>query len=312
MTQAAPRELFPYQADVLGKTRTLISEGRIRLIWQAPTASGKTIMATALTGEAVADGKRVIFCVSHVPLIDQTVEKFLSEGIEGIGVIQGDHPLASPSAPVQICSIQTLANRCIPSADLVFIDEVHRWHDTYAAWIEDPAWSHVPFIGMSATPWREGLADYFDDVVTVATTRELIRLGYLCPFRVFAPSHPDLSKVKTLAGDYDLAQLSALMSSPARVRDIARTDLKLGEDRAGFCFCVSRAHAKAVRDAFLACGIPTAYIDCETARDEREAIKAAFHSGDVRIVCNVGVLTTGIDWDVRIIILARPTNGASP
>jgi hypothetical protein len=29
--------------------------------------------------------------------------------------------------------------------------------------------------------------------------------------------------------------------------------------------------------------------------------------GDVQVVCNIGCLTTGIDWDVRCIILARPT-----
>jgi DNA repair protein RadD len=36
-------------------------------------------------------------------------------------------------------------------------------------------------------------------------------------------------------------------------------------------------------------------------------VRAKFASHELRIVCNVGILTTGIDWDVRCIILARPT-----
>jgi hypothetical protein len=44
-----------------------------------------------------------------------------------------------------------------------------------------------------------------------------------------------------------------------------------------------------------------------TSREDREAIKQAFQSGATRIVVNVGVLTTGVDWDVRCLILARPT-----
>src|SRR5258708_9633418 len=40
---------------------------------------------------------------------------------------------------------------------------------------------------------------------------------------------------------------------------------------------------------------------------EGSAIAKGFHAGEVDVVCNVGCLTTGIDWDVRCIILARPT-----
>jgi DNA or RNA helicases of superfamily II len=53
--------------------------------------------------------------------------------------------------------------------------------------------------------------------------------------------------------------------------------------------------------------VTTAYVDMHTSREEREAIKHSFQSGAVRIVVNVGVLTTGVDWDVRCLILARPT-----
>jgi DNA repair protein RadD len=49
------------------------------------------------------------------------------------------------------------------------------------------------------------------------------------------------------------------------------------------------------------------YMDGDTPREEREAIFSRFRSGKARIIANVGVLTIGIDLDVRCIIDAKPT-----
>jgi superfamily II DNA or RNA helicase len=62
-----------------------------------------------------------------------------------------------------------------------------------------------------------------------------------------------------------------------------------------------------LQDKFQGSGIVAGYIDAYTDRAERNRIAAAFHRGEIKVVCNVGCLTTGIDWDVRCIILARPT-----
>jgi DNA repair protein RadD len=70
---------------------------------------------------------------------------------------------------------------------------------------------------------------------------------------------------------------------------------------------VDRAHAKHLQLHFPAAGVQTAYIDAFTSACERLEIERRFHSGEIKVVCNVGCLTTGIDWDVRCIILARPT-----
>jgi hypothetical protein len=48
-------------------------------------------------------------------------------------------------------------------------------------------------------------------------------------------------------------------------------------------------------------------MDAHTKVEERLKIRSQFHAGEIVVVCNVGVLTTGIDWDVRCLILARPT-----
>jgi DNA repair protein RadD len=107
--------------------------------------------------------------------------------------MQAQHRLTDSSQPIQIASVQTLMPRDIPPADLVFIDEAHRWFDFYRRWMLDLEWANTPFVGLSATPWTKGLGAYYEQLIIAATTQDLIDQGYLSNFKVFAPSHPDLS-----------------------------------------------------------------------------------------------------------------------
>jgi superfamily II DNA or RNA helicase len=160
---------------------------------------------------------------------------------------------------------------------------------------------------MDAEAGMGEFANHYDDLIVAATTTELMAKGFLSPFRVFAPSHPDLSSVKVVRGDYDEGQLSKAMNQPALVGDIVSTWLRLGEDRRTLCFAVDRAHARRIADEFEAAGVPTGYVDANTPAAERVRIGKRLREGQIKVVCNVFCLTTGVDWDVRCIILARPT-----
>jgi superfamily II DNA or RNA helicase len=141
---------------------------------QAPTGAGQTIMATSLINAMVAAGLRSIFCVSSLSLIDQTVTRLEEEGIFDIGIVQGDHPRANPRALVQICSIQTMRRRGARRRRPYRL-ETHVWHDAYETWVRDPAWARVPFIGLTATSWRKGLGLFFDKLIKVSSTDDLIK-----------------------------------------------------------------------------------------------------------------------------------------
>jgi superfamily II DNA or RNA helicase len=71
--------------------------------------------------------------------------------------------------------------------------------------------------------------------------------------------------------------------------------------------CVNRRHAQHVSERFVEAGVVAEYMAGLTPREEREAIFDCFRSGKTRIICNVGVLTIGVDLDVRCIIDAKPT-----
>lgn len=299
--------LHPHQEKALADLRASLMAGHRRPMLQAPTGAGKTVLASAIVEGALSKGKRVLFVVPFLDLIDQTFARFAEQGITCTAAIQGQHPATDASQPIQIASIQTLQRRRLPQADVVVVDEAHRLYKFFGEWMAMPEWQKVPFIGLSATPWTKGLGRYYDDLIVAATTAELIDKGFLSPFKTFAPAHPDLSKVKTVAGDYHEGQLAEVMSQPVLVADIVSTWLRLGEDRPTLCFAVDRAHARRIADEFEAAGVAAAYVDGETPTDERERIKARFQDGRIKVIVNIATMTTGVDLDVRCIVLARPT-----
>jgi len=312
------------QADALDALRDAVRDNKRRICMQAPTGWGKTVLTCALVESARQRGKKVLFTVPAISLVDQTYEMFVSHGITEVGVIQATNPLYDWAQPIQIASVQTLMKRERPLADIVLIDECHIWFDYYGKWMgthdhRPPPWDTVPFIGLSATPWRKGLGSWYDHFHKASTTQEMINAGHLSPFRVFAPSHPDLSNVRTVAGDFHEGELSAAMQEGRLVADAVETWIKLAENRPTLCYGVDRAHAKALMTKFQAAGISCAYQDAYTKDADRidkatgervpgrKAIKTGFHDGTYKVVCNVGTLTTGIDWDVRCISMCRPT-----
>lgn len=307
-------DLDEHQRRAEDMLRHSLATGHKRPMLQAPTGAGKTVIGARVVEGAIAKGNPVIFAVPFLSLVDQTVERFAEQGITCVGIIQADHPGTDPDQPVQVASVYTLMKRTIPRAGIVLIDEAHRWFDFYADWMTRPEWERIPFVGLSATPWTKGLGKHYDDLLIPTTTKQLIntvnpRTGrtYLSPFKVFAPSHPDLSKVRTVAGDYHEGELSDAMSQPVLIADAVSTWLKLGENRPTLCFAVDRAHARKLADQFEEEGVPTGYVDMDTPPDERARIGERLKNGQIKVVCNVYTLTTGIDWDVRCIILARPT-----
>ena len=298
------RALRPHQTRGMETLKHSLRAGKRRPLLQMPTGAGKTLLAAHIIKGALDKAKKVAFVVPALSLIDQTVAAFEREGIYCVGVMQGFHERTDFEAPVQVCSVQTLARRKKPEVDLVIVDEAHVLHKSLLSWISKLM---VPVIGLSATPWTRGLGQHYDDLIIATTTAELIEHGFLAPFRAFAPSEPDLSKVGTSAGDFKQDELADVMDQPGITGDIIQTWLEKGEDRQTFAFCVNREHARHVCERFVEADVAAEYMDGMTPREDREETFRRFTSGDTRIICNVGVLTTGIDLDVRCIIDAKPT-----
>jgi DNA repair protein RadD len=324
--------LYPDQAAGLSSIVAAIRSGHDRVVFKLPTGGGKTVIAAKMAEGAVRKRNRMYFVVDAISLIDQTVQRFYENGIRDVGVIQAEHPATNYAMPVQVASIQTLDRRTkrrsptfdepdrmvrdfsrLPDADLVVVDECHCQYAVLYEWMQ---WcreqgKRMVFVGLSATPYARGMGRHWDQLVVGGSLREMIAAGRLSQYKIFAASHPDLTGVRTRLGDYVESELSEAMQAGALVGDTVKHWLKHGQGRPTLAYCVDRTHAKHMQQQFESAGIPAGYIDAHVEAPDRQLIADQFHRGDLKIVVSVGCLTKGVDWDVRCIILARPTRSES-
>ena len=318
--------LFPSEATLLplrGRQpqaiegiKQAIREGHKRIMLQLPTGGGKTVLSSHLITGALAKGNRVMFCVPRLSLIDQTVERFVQNGIRDIGVIQGQHRLTNPYACVQVASIQTLVRREIPDVTFIILDEAHIQRKEINALLQSEEWKDKIVIGLSATPWSKGLGLIWTRLIIGATTRDMIEEGWLSPLRGFSvPDEfmPDTSKIHTnFDGDYVEGEAEKEMSKDVIVGNVVDTWLKhrdLGNhpgDRT-FMFCVNRTHAQKMQQAFEKKGIPCGYIDGTMDADEREEVFKRYRAREIKIISSIDTIGIGVDEDVRCIVYTRLT-----
>ena len=310
--------LRPYQEQAVQALRSALAGGAARMMLYSPTGSGKTEIAMAIIRCAQAKGKKVVFLVNRVHLVEQASRRFTKAGIRH-GIIQAGNT-TRVYENVLIASIQTVARRGLPNADILLIDEAHgvAGSKDYRAVI---AAAGVPVIGLSATPFARGLGKHYDELggalfeqlVVAATIPELIAATHLVDCEVYAPSEPDMSGIRQSRNafgelDYSDADVGRAVDRPELVGDIVAHWLRLAKGTPTICFAANIAHSKHIVRQFHAAGVAAEHIDCYTSAQERQAILRRLETGATSIVSNVGVLAEGWDFPAcKTLILARPT-----
>lgn len=306
-------EARQYQATAVQNLRVGLAEGFKRQILSSPTGSGKTEMGMILVRGALAKKKRVGFLCNRIHLVGQTSQRFHRAGIDH-GIIQGENTTRTYENVI-VASIQTVARRGMPDVDLLIIDEAHgvAGSKDYRKVISQHG---GPVIGLSATPFSKGLGKHYEDLggalfeqmVIAATIQDLIDQGFLVDCDVYAPSSPDLSKVKITAGDYNEKELGEAVDKPDLVGDIVREWKRHADGTPTVCFATNIAHSKHIVEQFLAAGVSAEHVDCYTDDIERASILSRVASGQTTVISNVGILCEGWDFPAcKTLILARPT-----
>jgi superfamily II DNA or RNA helicase len=307
--------LRPYQTDLLDGLRCAVIGGSKRVVAYLPTGGGKTELAIEIIRRHLAKGGRVMFVVHLLELVEQTSKRFTSLGI-GHGIVQGVHEKTDRTKDVQVCSIQTLNRRDFPpTVTMMIIDEAHHaTSKTYRKFIAEHR--HLHIIGLTATPFSNGMGAedpaiggaLWQEMVLGPTISELTDAGWLVPADIYAPSSPDLTGVRTTAGDYNEADLAERSNQVKLVGDIVDHWVRLAKGMQTVCFAVDIAHSKHITQRFVDRGIAAEHIDAYSKPEERSAILGRLRSGATKVVSNCAVLAEGFDMpSMGCMILARPT-----
>ena len=263
-----------------------------------------------------AKGNKAIIVVHGRKLVDQASKRLEQNGVDH-GVMMANHWRCRPNLPIQVCSISTLHRRRetmkLPDAALLIIDEAHQSASASYKWLVN-FYEGAHFLAVTATPnIARGLRHVADEVVYPISMRELIGQGFLVSAEYYCPSKPILGGVHIdkKTGDYKLDELGEVMQKASLYGDMIGSYRKFADGLPTLLFCVSVKHSKEVCASFNQAGIPAEHMDASTPDCERGPIIARLEEGLTKVVCNVGILTTGVDIPaVQCIMLARPTKSS--
>lgn len=287
-----------------------------RILGVAPTGFGKTVVYAHIAAGTARKGKRVVILEPRDFLLEQTSDT-LKEFNVPHGILVGGQ-YGTPRNQVVVASVYTLAKRLkhFPPPDLIIPDEAHHCvpGSTYAKCVDAFPQAHV--LGVTASPQRldgTGLGEMFDDMVVGPTTAELIALGRLVPFDVYASATPlDLSGVKRRAGDYAAGELETAMDKPTLVGSAVAHYQRLGAGKLAVAFCVSIKHAENEAAGFRAAGIPAQAVHGKMDRDLIKRYMGAFRRREILVLTAADLISEGFDLpQIEVAILRRPTQSLS-
>jgi len=287
-----------YQIEAIEKIRTAYSKGYKAPCLVAPCGAGKSIIVSEMAKRTTEKKNRVLFIVHRKELCEQIENTLRSWGV--------DMDLCT------VAMVQTISRRIekIEEPKLIIVDENHHaLTSSYKKIFEK--FKDVHRIGVTATPQRlsgEGLIAVNDVLIETVTCKWLIENKFLAPFKYFAPPVANIQGLKIKNGEFEVGDCEKKLNIPAICGDVIKYYKEKADGKKAICYCVSVTHSKAMVDTFNRHGIVAAHIDGTTPKDSRSEIVDKFRTGEIRILCNMDIISEGFDVpDCEVSILLRPT-----
>lgn len=212
----------------------------------------------------------------------------------------------------------------------VIVDECHLVNSNggmYKTFFEDV---QRKIVGLTATPYRLSTSGggamlkfitrtrpkIFSDVIYHCQVSELLAKGFLARLNYYDLTRIDLTRVRSnsTGADYDEKSLSAEFARVDIYSYITNTVKRLLRPKSGIPRKGILIFTMFTREAqMIASAIPeSAFVSGETPATERDRILGDFKSGKIKVLANVGVLTTGFDYpELDTVVLVRPTKSLS-
>jgi DNA repair protein RadD len=216
---------------------------------------------------------------------------------------------------------------------LIVVDEAHRvLAPTYKAVTDSLFGKNCRLIGLTATPGRsinndvenKRFSKYFNDKkLEIDTPNGKTVFSYLKSIGVMAyanyqplvtsPTYSLSSRdIRYLEENYDFPPAFVKKIGEDETRNfeiINELILKLKTHRKALFFGCSVEHSKFICSMLNYLGINAAHVDGTTNRGSRQSILNEFKKGELQIICNFGILSTGFDAPkTDLVFIARPTH----
>lgn len=323
-----------YQIDADEAIHTLWHAQKRNVMAVLPTGSGKTKLMGMVArrrvghGLAIAHRKELVGQISfamaelNVPHrvigADGTIRNCVQRHVKGFG-----RSFIDPKATFTVAAVDTLLNRADALAQwrsevqLTMIDEAHhvlennKWGKAMALF------PNALGLGVTATPLRadrkalgRGQGGLFDDMFVGPTMRDLIDMGALCDYRIFAPpaSIDRASLDVGSTGDFTPNSMRKASHESKIVGDIVGHYTRLTPGKQAICFVVDVEQSKEVAEAFRAAGFRAEAVDGTTPEAVRDSVIDKFARGLIDILVNVDLFGEGFDVPaVEVVIMGRPT-----
>lgn len=329
--------LRPYQAQLKADIHAAWQAGARNVLAVAATGAGKTTVMASIMRE---ERKPCVVIAHRQELVSQMSLALARHGVR--------HRVIGQSATIRMCVqlhmtdlgvsyYDATAHTAVAGVDTLVRMKPDAWHRNVSLWLVDEGhhalgateatankWGKATYMFpnargllVTATPMRadgKGLgrhADGIADVMVLAPSMsELMEMGYLSRYRIFAPpSDIDLSQVTVSAGgDYSPEPLRAAVHRSHIHGDVVDHYLRIAAGKRGLTFTVDVESAVELATAFRAAGVRAEAVSGKTPDNVRYKILQQLARGDVLQVCSCDIIGEGLDIPaVEAISMARPT-----
>lgn len=306
-------KLREYQEECVDKIVNM-KEGSKKIACLA-TGAGKTIIMSEVCKRVSG---RVLIIVMSKELKEQTVDKLkmVCGNKVDVGCIQGSQ--REYNHRIVVAMRQTLTSASFPVKELlkfgrfdyILIDEGHVAVSQAKKIIEYFANDSTKIACMTATPYNEQMKEVYNGFIYRRELIDMIKDGYLIdPVGCSVKTNISLDNVRTYQGDFMTTELSSTVDTDMRNQIIYKAYIDKCQDRnKTIIFATDVKHSKSIAKYFNDRGISAKSIDGSLKAKERKQILDDFHSGKIKVLINVMILTIGFDCpSVDCIIFARPT-----
>jgi len=317
--------LRPYQQEASDQAISFFqTKKKSNAIMVLPTGSGKSLIISDIAHKL---NEPIIIFQPSKEILEQNYAKLQSYGVFDCSIYSASFNSKEISRITfaMIGSVRTKPE-FFSHFKYVIIDECHLVNSKNEDSMYNSFLSNLDckVIGLTATPYRLSHDGYggsilkfltrtrpriFSEMIYHVQIKELADNGFLAKMEYYQMDivNPEKLQINSTGADYTDKSIQNHYRDIGfndKLKDVVFRLIKAGRKN----ILVFTRFVDEAKELSESIGNIAEWVSGESSKKERESVLNRFKSGEIKVVCNVGVLTTGFDFpELETIVLARPT-----